>query len=293
MSQMNQDDDQNYILGVVGAIILAVLIGVVSLSINVSDSSNTNTSNQSSENTPAIFMGNFDFSVSNRKITLSGEVVDEKAKSSLLNPAKLLWGNDNVIDQLTVKVDAKKFWWNIKPLEVLSKLKQIPDFKLHLGDNKITGNAIVGSEAAKDNLLTGLKKWFTSDAQSEVNIDVDAKYASDLVDPNTLLNLSIEYATGASDVPESVKPVLNQIATILKEDPRKIAINGHTDNVGVPVENKSLSLTRAEKIKAYLESQGVDAGQLSAAGFGDSKPLADNSSDSGKAKNRRIEFSSQ
>ena len=293
MSQMNQDDDQNYVLGVVGAIILAVLIGVVSLSINVSDSSNTNTSSQSSENTPAIFMGNFDFSVSNGKITLSGEVVDEKAKSSLLNPAKLLWGNDNVIDQLTVKADAKKFWWNVKPLEVLSKLKQIPDFKLHLEDNKITGNAIVGTEASKENLLAGLKKWFTSDAQSEVNVDVDAKYASDLVDPNTLLNLSIEYATGASDVPESVKPVLNQIATILKEDPRKIAINGHTDNVGVPAENKSLSLTRAEKIKAYLESQGVDAGQLSAAGFGDSKPLADNSSDLGKAKNRRIEFSSQ
>ena len=61
MSQINQDDDQNYVLGVVGAIILAVLIGVVSLSINVSDSSNTNTSNQSSKNTPAIFMGNFDF----------------------------------------------------------------------------------------------------------------------------------------------------------------------------------------------------------------------------------------
>lgn len=293
MSQMNQDDDQHYVLGVVGAIILAVLIGVVSLSINVSDSSNTNASNQSSENTPAIFMGNFDFSASNGKITLSGEVVDEKAKSSLLNPAKLLWGNDNVIDRLTVKADAKRFWWNVKPLEVLSKLKQIPDFKLHLEDNKITGNAIVGTEASKENLLAGLKKWFTSDAQSEVNVDVDAKYASDLVDPNTLLNLSIEYATGASDVPESVKPVLNQIATILKEDPRKIAINGHTDNVGVPAENKSLSLTRAEKIKAYLESQGVDAGQLSAAGFGDSKPLADNSSDLGKAKNRRIEFSSQ
>ena len=293
MSQMNQDDDQHYVLGVVGAIILAVLIGVVSLSINVSDSSNTNASNQSSENTPAIFMGNFDFSASNGKITLSGEVVDEKAKSSLLNPAKLLWGNDNVIDRLTVKADANRFWWNVKPLEVLSKLKQIPDFKLHLEDNKITGNAIVGTEASKENLLAGLKKWFTSDAQSEVNVDVDAKYASDLVDPNTLLNLSIEYATGASDVPESVKPVLNQIATILKEDPRKIAINGHTDNVGVPAENKSLSLTRAEKIKAYLESQGVDAGQLSAAGFGDSKPLADNSSDLGKAKNRRIEFSSQ
>jgi hypothetical protein len=57
MSQMNQDDDQNYILGVVGAIIFAVLIGVVSLSINATDSINSNQSNQSSENTTAAGSG--------------------------------------------------------------------------------------------------------------------------------------------------------------------------------------------------------------------------------------------
>jgi len=52
-------------------------------------------------------------------------------------------------------------------------------------------------------------------------------------------------------------------------------------------------LARAEKIKAYLVSQGVDASRLNTAGFGDEKPIADNSSDAGKAKNRRIEFSNQ
>jgi OmpA-OmpF porin, OOP family len=293
MSQINQDDDQNYVLGIVGAIILAVLIGVVSLSINVSNSLNNPESSQISEKTPAVYMGNFDFSVVNDKLTLSGEVVDEKAKASLLNPAKLLWGADNVIDQLSIKADTKKFWWNIKPFEVLSKLKQVPEFKLHLGDNKVSGSAIVGSEVAKEGLLAGLKSWFTPDAQTDVNIEIDPKYATNALDPNTLLNLSIEYATGASEVPDTVKPVLNQIAAILKDDAKKIAINGHTDNVGVAEENKTLSLARADKIKAYLVSQGVDAGQLNTAGFGDSKPIADNSSESGKAKNRRIEFSNQ
>ena len=54
-----------------------------------------------------------------------------------------------------------------------------------------------------------------------------------------------------------------------------------------------LSLARADKIKSYLVSQGVDLGQLKTSGFGDTKPIADNNSDIGKAKNRRIEFSAQ
>ena len=293
MSQMNQDDDQNYILGVVGAIILAVLVGVVSLSIQVSNSQNSNSSSQSLENAPVIYLGSFDFSVSNGKLTLTGEVVDEKSKSSLLNPAKLLWGSDNVIDQLSIKPDAKKFWWNVKPLEVLSKLKQIPEFTLHLANSMINGTATVGTQAHKESLLAGLNNWFTSDVKSEVQVDINSTVSQALIDPNTLLNLQVEYATGASEVPETVKSALNQIATILKDDPRKITINGHTDNVGIAQENKTLSLMRAENVKAYLVSQGVNASQLSAFGFGDSKPLADNASEMGKAKNRRIEFASQ
>jgi OOP family OmpA-OmpF porin len=238
-------------------------------------------------------MGNFNFAVENGKITLSGDVVDEKAKLSLLTPAKLFWGEDNVVDQLNIKPDAPRFWWNVKPFDVLSKLKSIPDFKLKLSDNLISGTATVGSEGIKDQLLTGLKNWFSSNAKADVTVNVNAALGQDQVDPKTLLNLSIEYATGASEVPDNIKPQLLQIAQILKDDPRGIAINGHTDNTGAAQDNKVLSLARAEKIKAYLVSQGVDASRLNTAGFGDEKPIADNSSDTGKAKNRRIEFSNQ
>ena len=293
MSQMNQDDDQNYVLGIVGAIILAILVGVVSLSINASDSMSGANPTTKTETKNPIQLGNFDFSVSNGKITLSGDVVDEKAKMSLLNPARLLWGNDNVVDQLMIKPDAPRFWWNVKPLEVLSKLKAVPQFSLHLGNKMISGNASVGTEEHKSSLLAGLKNWFTSDSQSDVSVNVDSQLAKEPLDANTLLNLQIEYATGASEVPDSVKPILNQIADILKSDSNKISINGHTDNVGNPEENKVLSLARADKIKAYLVSQGVDDPQLKTAGFGDSKPISENDSDIGKAKNRRIEFSSQ
>jgi OOP family OmpA-OmpF porin len=294
MSQNNQDNDQNFVLGLVTILVLAVLIGAVTLGIVNSRSSQSpaQTTTKSEVSRP-IIMGNFDFAVENGKITLSGDVVDEKAKLSLLTPAKLFWGEDNVVDQLNIKPDAPRFWWNVKPFDVLSKLKSIPDFKLKLSDNLISGTATVGSEGIKDQLLTGLKNWFSSNAKADVTVNVNASLGQDQVDPKTLLNLSIEYATGASEVPDNIKPQLLQIAQILKDDPRGIAINGHTDNTGAAQDNKVLSLARAEKIKAYLVSQGVDASRLNTAGFGDEKPIADNSSDAGKAKNRRIEFSNQ
>lgn len=294
MSQNNQDNDQNFVLGLVTIIVLAILIGAVTLGIvNSNSSPSPAQTTTKSEISHPIVLGNFDFAIENGKITLSGDVVDEKAKLSLITPAKLLWGENNVVDQLNIKPDAPRFWWNVKPFDVLSKLKAVPDFKLKLSDNLISGNATVGSEGIKDQLLAGLKNWFSSNAKSDVTVNVNTALDQDQVDPKTLLNLPIEYATGASEVPEIIKPLLLQIAQILKDDPRSIVINGHTDNTGVAQDNKVLSLARAEKIKAYLVSQGVDTSRLNTAGFGDEKPVADNNSDAGKAKNRRIEFSNQ
>jgi OOP family OmpA-OmpF porin len=292
MSQNNQDNDQNFVLGLVTIIVLAILIGAVTLGIvNSNSSPSPAQTTTKSEVSHPIVLGNFDFALENGKITLSGDVVDEKAKLSLITPAKLLWGENNVVDQLNIKPDAPRFWWNVKPFDVLSKLKAVPDFKLKLSDNIISGNATVGSEGIKDQLLAGFKNWFSSNAKSDVTVNVNTALDQDQVDPKTLLNLPIEYATGASEVPEIIKPLLLQIAQILKDDPRSIVINGHTDNTGVAQDNKVLSLARAEKIKAYLVSQGVDTSRLNTAGFGDEKPVADNNSDAGKAKNRRIEFS--
>ena len=294
MSQNNQDNDQNFVLGLVTIIVLAILIGAVTLGIvNSNSSPSPAQTTTKSEVSHPIVLGNFDFVLENGKITLSGDVVDEKAKLSLITPAKLLWGENNVIDQLNIKPDAPRFWWNVKPFDVLSKLKAVPDFKLKLSDNIISGNATVGSEGIKDQLLAGLKNWFSSNAKSDVTVNVNTALDQDQVDPKTLLNLPIEYATGASEVPEIIKPLLLQIAQILKDDPRNIVINGHTDNTGVAQDNKLLSMARAEKIKAYLVSQGVDTSRINTAGFGDEKPVADNNSDAGKAKNRRIEFSNQ
>jgi outer membrane protein OmpA-like peptidoglycan-associated protein len=70
----------------------------------------------------------------------------------------------------------------------------------------------------------------------------------------------------------------------------KIEISGHTDNVGKPTDNLILSQNRAKAVVTYLSSKGIDMIRLSSLGFGDTKPIADNKTETGRAQNRRTEL---
>jgi OOP family OmpA-OmpF porin len=70
----------------------------------------------------------------------------------------------------------------------------------------------------------------------------------------------------------------------------RVAISGHTDNVGDRVHNVELSKQRADSVKTYLVGQGVEASRIDTRGAGPDEPIADNKQAAGRQKNRRIEF---
>lgn len=86
-------------------------------------------------------------------------------------------------------------------------------------------------------------------------------------------------------------PKIAWVADFLKKNPgAKAVIEGHTDDVGNPGANNKLSLARAESVKKYLmENFGIEGSRLSTAGYGSSRPIADNATQDGKRQNRRIE----
>jgi outer membrane protein OmpA-like peptidoglycan-associated protein len=114
--------------------------------------------------------------------------------------------------------------------------------------------------------------------------------AQDLV---SALNMgAINFATGSSQIPQESFDYLNRAATAIKAAPTGtvIEVGGHTDNSGDSSANLQLSQARAEAVRNYLISQGVDPTALTAQGYGDSRPLASNDTEEGRFRNRRIQF---
>lgn len=112
-------------------------------------------------------------------------------------------------------------------------------------------------------------------------------------DPGTTFSFTnLQFETAKADLKTASYTHLKNLVEIMKrKKDLKIRIDGHTDSDGDEGTNQILSQKRAESVKNYLISQGIDAGRIVAKGFGESKPVTDNSTPQGKAKNRRTEIS--
>ena len=146
---------------------------------------------------------------------------------------------------------------------------------IHLVTNTSQGWYVVGREKGFEQTASLVP---ASELKSQ--IDKDGKVA-----------LQVNFDTGKTQILAGSLPQIEQVAKLLADDPSlRLAINGHTDNVGQADANRSLSEGRAKAVVEALAARGIDAGRLSAAGFGDSQPVADNGSEAGRAQNRRVEL---
>ena len=121
--------------------------------------------------------------------------------------------------------------------------------------------------------------------------EITANEMLDALNKDGFIALNILFETGKSAIQSESLPIVDQIFELLNSDPTlKISIEGHTDNVGDAAANKKLSNERAKSVMDALIAKGVDKTRLSFIGWGQEKPVADNRTDEGKAKNRRVEI---
>ena len=136
-------------------------------------------------------------------------------------------------------------------------------------------------------------------------LDADRDGVPDYRDqcPNTPLGATVDargcwtfastvlFDLNSAKVKPEARAALTEAISILKKNPDlKIEIDGHTDNTGTAAYNMTLSLKRAEAIKDYFVSKGIDPKRLSTKGFGFTRPAASNKTKEGRAKNRRVEL---
>lgn len=143
---------------------------------------------------------------------------------------------------------------------------------------------------SKEGYAFNSKYYSLRDSTLEKPVNTEMKMRKMEVGKSYTLN-NIYFATDSWVLSDTDKAVIESFSEFLKQNPSiKVAIHGHTDNSGSPSSNLSLSKNRANAVYDYLVKLGIDTSHLSYEGFGQSKPVASNSTEEGKALNRRTEF---
>ena len=124
-------------------------------------------------------------------------------------------------------------------------------------------------------------------------VEVNAQNTQMFLQTLSRIDLSaVSFQAGSNSIAGGSAEYLDQVAQLLKDNPdKRIRIEGHTDDTGPASVNLRLSQERALAVARYLESLNVSSAQLIAKGYGSTQPIADNATESGRARNRRIEIS--
>lgn len=155
--------------------------------------------------------------------------------------------------------------------------------------NLKTGGDVLVTVKKKDHVFDS-RAFTEEDADKGGVVDADLEIKKIEVGKKYRVN-DINYATNKSEISRASTYILENLMDFLKENPTiRIAIHGHTDNVGSITDNMALSTERAHNVMTYLVDKGIAISRLSSEGFGPTKSVASNDSEAGRAQNRRTEF---
>jgi OmpA-OmpF porin, OOP family len=120
---------------------------------------------------------------------------------------------------------------------------------------------------------------------------IETKYASEITSEVSSRSYSIEFETGSANIRPSSLKVLNEIfESAVVAEGLKLGVYGHTDDVGPDAVNQPLSEQRAKAVKDYLLRKGLTDSRVESKGFGAARPVADNGTEAGRSRNRRVEI---
>jgi outer membrane protein OmpA-like peptidoglycan-associated protein len=155
---------------------------------------------------------------------------------------------------------------------------KLPAKKSYMVDFRATG------------FLSDMKRITIPESYSEEFYTLNAPLNKVKVGKKVVLN-NILFQLGKSVLTTGSYSELNRLVLILQDNPQmKIEISGHTDNTGSPVLNAKLSTDRARAVVEYLVQKSIDRTRLAYRGYGSDQPIADNTTEVGRSKNRRVEF---
>lgn len=254
------------------------------------------------------------------EITLRGEVLTDQHRAELVSAAEAEFGPANVTDELVVTSLAPEIAGADARVSEVAGL--MPRLKGNLLDGRatLTGTALAVTGAAVSSeaidAITGPASGIDG-VDATVDLTAPEPAAPEPTpepsptpeptpepeptptpepQPQAVFDdldlRGVQFEVGTAILTADATGILDNVAFELARFPEvDVTIEGHTDSDGGDAANQALSQARAESVVAYLTSTGIEPDRLSAAGFGETEPIADNATDEGKAENRRVEIS--
>lgn len=223
-------------------------------------------------------------------VVVSGTVADEATRAALLDRLRIVYGASRVVDQLTVGTVAAPANWNDYVSRLINpNLKLVSRGQLKVEGSNVSLRGDVANEEQRQRIAGDIAA--SLNGSYTVNNGLRVAVSEQGVLDAALANRIIEFESGKATLTESGMAVLDQMsAAMQKLRGVKVEVIGHTDNAGSRAGNLSLSQARAEAVKTYIVGKGIAADTIAVSGEGPDRPVADNRTPEGKARNRRIEF---
>ena len=214
-------------------------------------------------------------------------------------------GNDKDGNALTKHVEGDYHYWDIGTREGVSEIQVFRNFQAALKnagfaiDYASSPGQLVAHKGDTwifiDNRGTFYYQTIVTEKQMQQEVAADASSLGDEISKaGHVAVYGIHFDTGKATIqPDSEKSLAEIAKLLLQNTDLKLRVEGHTDNQGNAAANQALSEKRAQAVVAWLIAHGTPSGRLTAAGRGQTQPVADNSSEDGRAKNRRVELVKQ
>lgn len=234
------------------------------------------------------------FRRSGSRLTLDGRIPGEPLRSRLLDAARALQASGavtDIADQMELHEGAAPDGFETLALQSLDLLAACERGTSSYADSAYSLHceaAETAIEAITERASAVLPEGVTGDIDilsREAILTCEAELA------RLLEATRMEFASGSAAIQIASGPVLDLTAHAAADCPGTLRVEGHTDNTGSLELNQTLSLLRAEAVRAALIHRGVPADRLIAEGYGPKRPIGDNATPEGRASNRRIELS--
>ena len=228
----------------------------------------------------------FTVDTADNAVLLTGEVPNLETHDRILQAAGEQF--DVIENELSIsnEVAGPNYGWAVN--QAISAASHLSS-----GTASWSGEALSVQGTALPDAVASVREQFGSigDASLQGNFDVQSLRDTDSCNSefnDLLTSASVRFRTGSAEIDTGNEELLERLAGLAAICPGNLTIAGHTDSQGDANMNEALSRARAASVRDALATLGVDASRMSAVGFGESQPIADNSTAEGRARNRRI-----